>query len=212
MFKENKKVYTDDEYIIRMWEKEYLQDMVGRFMFAWSNGERREALDKYWVQKTHNQRDASFGVNNGFYVGMEEVVRHFVEQYEDECKADLKAFQDARPEKGYTGADLGMGKTTLHDCTTPLLFIADDGQTARYLCYDVGMDATGKPDGTSKSYFEIALCFIEFIKEDQEAFEQGMLLNMGQLLSLPFILFGIYMIWRALSHPAVEVKHGRRGK
>ena len=40
MYKEHKKSYTDDEYITRMWEKEYLQDMVGRFMFAWSNGER----------------------------------------------------------------------------------------------------------------------------------------------------------------------------
>jgi hypothetical protein len=165
MIKENKKTYTEDEYIVRMWEKEYLQDLAARFMLAWSNGERREALDKYWVRKTRNQRDASFGENNGFYVGMDEVVRHFVSEYEDECKADLKAFQDAYPDRGYTGGDLGLGKALLHDCTTPLLFIADDGQTARYLCYDVGMEATGKPDGTSKSYFEVALCFIEFIKE-----------------------------------------------
>ena len=131
MYKEHRKTYTDDEYIVRMWEKEYLQDLAARFMYAWSNGERREALDKYWVQKTHNQRDASFGVNNGFYVGMDEVVRHLVAQYEEECKADLKAFQEARPEKGYTGADLGLGKTLLHDCTTPLLYIADDGETAK---------------------------------------------------------------------------------
>ena len=35
---------------------------------------------------------------------------------------------------------------------------------------------------------------IEFVKEDQVAFEQGMLLNMGQLLSIPFILFGLIMV------------------
>lgn len=40
--------------------------------------------------------------------------------------------------------------------------------------------------------------FIEFIKEEQEAFEQGMSLNMGQLLSIPFILTGIFLIVRAL--------------
>ncbi len=45
---------------------------------------------------------------------------------------------------------------------------------------------------------------IEFIKEDQEAFEQGMLLNMGQLLSIPFVLFGAYMIWRALRRPVAD--------
>ncbi|MGY4385767.1 phosphatidylglycerol:prolipoprotein diacylglycerol transferase [Pedobacter sp. UYP24] len=32
---------------------------------------------------------------------------------------------------------------------------------------------------------------IEFFKEDQVAFESGMLLDMGQLLSIPFILIGI---------------------
>ena len=37
---------------------------------------------------------------------------------------------------------------------------------------------------------------IEFIKIDQVAFEQGMTLNMGQWLSIPFILGGIgFMVW-----------------
>jgi len=37
----------------------------------------------------------------------------------------------------------------------------------------------------------IARFFIEFLKEDQVAFEAGMKINMGQLLSIPFILMGI---------------------
>ncbi|MBQ3026582.1 MAG: prolipoprotein diacylglyceryl transferase [Alistipes sp.] len=38
--------------------------------------------------------------------------------------------------------------------------------------------------------------FIEFIKIDQVAFEQGMTLNMGQWLSIPFIIIGVcFMIW-----------------
>ncbi|HEY5570773.1 MAG TPA: prolipoprotein diacylglyceryl transferase [Bacteroidales bacterium] len=40
--------------------------------------------------------------------------------------------------------------------------------------------------------------FVEFIKEPQEAFEQFMILNMGQLLSIPFIIWGTYLIFRAL--------------
>jgi prolipoprotein diacylglyceryl transferase len=36
--------------------------------------------------------------------------------------------------------------------------------------------------------------FIEFVKNDQVAFEAGMKFNMGQLLSLPFILAGVFMI------------------
>ncbi|MDR1380789.1 MAG: prolipoprotein diacylglyceryl transferase [Tannerella sp.] len=40
--------------------------------------------------------------------------------------------------------------------------------------------------------------FIEFLKENQEAFEEGMILNMGQLLSIPFIVAGIYFVRKAL--------------
>jgi len=36
--------------------------------------------------------------------------------------------------------------------------------------------------------------FIEFIKEEQEAFEKGMALNMGQILSIPFVVAGIILI------------------
>lgn len=39
---------------------------------------------------------------------------------------------------------------------------------------------------------------LEFIKFNQEAFEENMLLNMGQILSLPFILWGIYLVVHAL--------------
>ncbi|MDX1284394.1 MAG: prolipoprotein diacylglyceryl transferase [Draconibacterium sp.] len=49
---------------------------------------------------------------------------------------------------------------------------------------------------------------IEFIKEDQEAFEAGMALNMGQWLSVPFILGGAYLIWRAMKRPEVVFKNG----
>lgn len=38
--------------------------------------------------------------------------------------------------------------------------------------------------------------FIEFLKEDQVAFEASMKLNMGQLLSIPFVIMGIAgLIW-----------------
>jgi len=35
---------------------------------------------------------------------------------------------------------------------------------------------------------------IEFVKESQSAFENGLLLNMGQLLSIPFIVVGVAII------------------
>ncbi|MFO7670632.1 MAG: prolipoprotein diacylglyceryl transferase [Bacteroidales bacterium] len=40
----------------------------------------------------------------------------------------------------------------------------------------------------------LARFMIEFVKNDQVGFESGMKLNMGQLLSIPFILAGVIMI------------------
>ncbi len=39
---------------------------------------------------------------------------------------------------------------------------------------------------------------IEFIKVDQVEFEHGMILNMGQLLSIPFILLGLFFIIKSI--------------
>lgn len=41
---------------------------------------------------------------------------------------------------------------------------------------------------------------IEFVKNPQEDFEIGMTLNMGQLLSIPFILMGIGLVMYAMMH------------
>ncbi|WP_457550983.1 prolipoprotein diacylglyceryl transferase [Desulfobacula sp.] len=48
--------------------------------------------------------------------------------------------------------------------------------------------------------------FIEFIKENQEAFEANMTLNMGQWLSIPLVLFGTFLVIRAIKNPEKEYK------
>ena len=52
--------------------------------------------------------------------------------------------------------------------------------------------------------------FIEFIKNDQEAFEATMTLNMGQCLSIPFVLLGIGLIIYAMSRPKVPLTFPNR--
>jgi prolipoprotein diacylglyceryltransferase len=61
----------------------------------------------------------------------------------------------------------------------------------------VRTDAKFRP-GTLFSLFLILVFgmrfLIEFIKEDQVDFEAGMSLNMGQWLSIPFVLLGIALL------------------
>lgn len=44
---------------------------------------------------------------------------------------------------------------------------------------------------------------IEFLKENQEVFENALPINMGQILSIPFILVGLYFVFR---RPTSKIK------
>lgn len=47
--------------------------------------------------------------------------------------------------------------------------------------------------------------FVEFLKVNQESFENTLLLNMGQLLSIPFVLLGVWLLLRSRNNPAPAV-------
>ena len=51
---------------------------------------------------------------------------------------------------------------------------------------------------------------IEFIKNDQVAFEATMTYNMGQLLSIPFVLLGVALIVTALLRKRQEIAYPDR--
>lgn len=58
--------------------------------------------------------------------------------------------------------------------------------------------AQGLIFGTFLTLLFAARFIIEFFKENQEAFENNMLINMGQILSIPFILIGLGLIfWKS---------------
>lgn len=51
---------------------------------------------------------------------------------------------------------------------------------------------------------------LEFIKFDQEAFEANFVLNMGQVLSIPLIVWGVWLIWHALRTDPVPLDYAKR--
>ena len=64
--------------------------------------------------------------------------------------------------------------------------------TTKHVTPPVG---TGFYFGLCLTYIFTFRFFIEYTKEVQEAFEEGMLFDMGQLLSVPFIIIGVwYMV------------------
>ncbi|MDR6919243.1 MULTISPECIES: prolipoprotein diacylglyceryl transferase [Chryseobacterium] len=69
-----------------------------------------------------------------------------------------------------------------------------------YFIYKKGMFKVGKGFyfGISSLLIFVMRLLIEFIKVDQVSFEQGMSLNMGQLLSIPFILLGLFFVIKSI--------------
>ena len=64
--------------------------------------------------------------------------------------------------------------------------------------------------GTFLTILFSARFLIEFVKNEQVEWEQGMALNMGQLLSIPFIILGIGLIIYALRRPPVKIDFPNR--
>jgi prolipoprotein diacylglyceryl transferase len=59
----------------------------------------------------------------------------------------------------------------------------------------------GRAFGTALATSSLARFMIEFVKENQAPFENHMPLNMGQLLSIPFILAGVFLIYASRRMP-----------
>ena len=51
---------------------------------------------------------------------------------------------------------------------------------------------------------------IEFVKNNQVAFEESMTLNMGQWLSVPFVLIGIVLIIYAMKRPRITLEYANK--
>lgn len=72
--------------------------------------------------------------------------------------------------------------------------------------------STRLKNGFMSAFFAIVMFsarfLVEFIKMDQSPFEAGMVLNMGQWLSIPLFLFGVYMMARTWPSGTRPVRPG----
>lgn len=76
---------------------------------------------------------------------------------------------------------------------------------AYFLFFGIMVWIYRKRKDTARKGFYFGLCialiftfrfFIEFLKERQVEFENAMPIDMGQVLSIPFILLGLYFVFR----------------
>ncbi len=76
-----------------------------------------------------------------------------------------------------------------------------------YFMFTKGKVPAGRAVGTLLVVIFTARFFIEFFKADQVAFEANMTLNMGQWLSLPFIVLGIFCLVYSVVKKTISTPH-----
>ena len=72
--------FTEEERIRRVWDKEEAKAVLCRNMYYMAGNQRQIALDTLWVREPEHAKTASYGKNWGYYIGMDEIRRYYVDQ------------------------------------------------------------------------------------------------------------------------------------
>lgn len=160
------KQFTDDELIVRVMDKEEIKKVLARRAFYYANNQRGRELDELWVKTPEYKASASYGRNWGYYVGMDSIEKYYVTGHQEKQRAALEAIHKNDPSVAVDDKNLGYGCTAFHTVTTPMLYIAGDGKTARGLWYLAGQETIMQPDGTAKAYHTMDNMGVELVKEN----------------------------------------------
>lgn len=112
MTKQNETL-TQEEQVWLLWDKEEIKDTMARNAYYTANDERRRAITELWVSDEDHRNTASMGYNNGYYVGLDNIIKHFVVDAYDLRMENLKAYQ-AAGNTALTERDLGYGASFVH--------------------------------------------------------------------------------------------------
>ena len=137
MAKKKNVIRSNEERIVRVWDVEQVKDLMSRRSIYEATGRRQEELDELWVQVPENRKTASFGRNWGYYVGMDEIKKYYVDDY---------AAREA-------------------DALSAMVYVAGDGKTAQGTWYSIGADCYPEADGTADCSWNCQKICADFIKE-----------------------------------------------
>ena len=93
--------YTNEELVVRLWDKEEVKDLMSRRCYYKQNDWRQRELDELWVTDAGYQATASLSNNLGYFVGMEDIAKYYVDGIREKRLAQLELVQAARPDAQY---------------------------------------------------------------------------------------------------------------
>lgn len=136
--------------------------LMSRHAWYYSAGQHQRELDELFAKK---QPDLSFGTNAGYWIGYASIKKAYVDWFKVQAAKDLAALARRNPKIKNVPENLLAGTSMMHTITTPLIVVADDGQTAKGLFYSPGQ-VTQTPLGQPSANWMWERYAIDFIRED----------------------------------------------
>ena len=129
--------------ILRVYDMEDCKKLAQKHSFYYANDDREAELRDLWVQEPEHRETASYGMNWGFYIGMNEIRRFYVDEF-------------PKSEKN---------RATLHPMSTWAVQIAKDGKTAYGIWNVFAYETFENPDGTVDGYWVNENYAMDFARE-----------------------------------------------
>ena len=148
-----------------------VENIMNRHVLYHCYGEHIAEMEEIWVQDPVNQATASFGQNQGYYVGYDAIYEAYAAGHWNNWLSSAKRYcqNNGIDTTGMTDDEIidaygGVGQLLLHVTTTAIIEIAEDGKTAKGYWYSPGMIA--ESGSSANSIWEAYGA--DFVKEDGE--------------------------------------------
>lgn len=110
--------------------------------------------------------DITWGQNQGYRIGPEHIRAQYVENFAKQRARNLEAMSKLHPEIKNAPENLGVGTFIVHTLETPIIEVAEDGNTAKGMWHTVAALGSAKADGTYTGSWELEKYGVDFIKEN----------------------------------------------
>ena len=166
---------VDLETVYKMAQKaldqQAIQNVMSRHVMYHCYGLHEDEVVNLWVNEPENRATASFGQNQGFMVGWQQVWDGYVVSHTSSWLSNAKEYCESNgiDVSGMTDEEIldlygGVGQFLMHFTTTQIIEVAEDGKTAKCFWYSPGMVA--ETGDAPMSIWE-AYC-VDMVKEGDE--------------------------------------------
>lgn len=137
-----------------------VQNLMGQRAYYHVAGRNEKEFELY-----SKRPDICWRQNQGVMVGHDAIRAYYVDGNFSQQDESLRALQERYPEVEVKPDNRGMGSFVMHTLSTPVIVIADDGETAKGMWYTPGVALVTTPTGVDSIWIWERYA-VDFIKED----------------------------------------------